>query len=431
MEGASTSRKAGGFLDFCGIDRPNAALLMSIQPNRKWLTAIPLPWREDPAFWEREAGVLCLGLRANGVEARFVTLGEPKLYDDRPLINGTAEQWKDPAWWKQWGAEAVVLYSWAAPAFEPMARAIKASGSRLIVRMDSDGISSPRVAFWRFLSVQYFGARDAGKSLPPLRAVVSTLLFRFVPRFWDRPLLQHLGHADLILIESPIACQRLLRLFRSLKREDIADKVCTMPAQIRDEFIYDPAIPKQRRILAVGRWDATQKDAPMLVRVLGAVLAQAPDYTALVAGAGEEGLRQLLAQLPATVRDRIQIVGRQTHRQLWQLYQESQMLFFPSRYEGFPNAAAEALSCGCSIVGPARIASLNYCASHSSGTLAFRRTGHDLADALGAEVAAWRDGEREPRAISAHWHPRVSARSVAARIMEKLAARLRTKPASP
>ncbi len=389
--------------------------------GKKWFAAIPLEWRGQEAFWEREAGVLCLGFRALGVESKLVLLGRPEVHPNLPLLVGTPQQFEDPAWWKQWGAEGVVLYSWAAPRYEPIACAIKSSGAKLVLRMDTDGVSSPRVWFGRYLSVAYFAFRDAGKKFAAPAALLKTLLFRLVPSAFDRGFLQHLSHADLILVESPVAKQRFQRLLRELGRTDLAEKVRMMPAQIVDDFVYDPAVDRRPQILAVGRWDATQKDSPMLMRVLGDVLAREPHYTALVAGAGTEGLHRLLAQQPATVQTRIKILGRVPHGQLRHLYQESQILFFSSRYEGFPNAAAEALCCGCSVVGPALIASLNYCASHSSGTTACSRSARDFSDALGAEIDAWRGGERNAREISERWRPRVSAKEVAARILGSFA----------
>lgn len=394
--------------------------LQSIDTTKKWLTATPLKWEGQPAFWEREAGLLCMGFRGVGIESRLVLLGEPRADPNLPLTLGGMNELTSSKWWRQQGAHAVVLYSWGAPRFEPIARAIKASGARLVLRMDSDGINSPRVWFSRYLAAIHSLYRDQGNPVAPVAALLKSLLFRFVPASFDRGFLKHLAHADAIVIESPLARQRLLRYLRQVGQPQTGLKVIAIPPQVSDRFHYDRAIMKKSQIMAVGRWDAHQKDARTLVRTLALVLSNFPDYTASIAGSGESLLRRLLLQESETVRARISVLGRISHEALHQLYQTSQVIFFSSRFEGFPNAAAEALCCGCSVVGPGYLASLSHCASEASGTVASNRTVGHLADALGVEIEAWQQRRRNPEIISATWHPRFAVSSVVPKIIHSL-----------
>ena len=400
--------------------------LQSIDTTKKWLTATPLKWEGQPAFWEREAGLLCMGFRALGIESRLVLLGEPRADPNLPLTLGGMNELTSSKWWKQQGAHAVVLYSWGAPRFEPIARAIKASGARLVLRMDSDGINSPRVWFSRYLAATCAAYRDQGHPFAAAAALsfLKSLVFRFVPSSFDRGFLNHLAHADAIIIESPLARQRLLRYLKQVGRPEIGLKLTNIPPQVSDRFNRDPTIQKIPRIMAVGRWDAHQKDARMLIRALGLALAESPTFTAVIAGTGESLLRQHLVRESETIRNRISILGRIDHGRLHRLYQESQIIFFSSRFEGFPNAAAEALCCGCSVVGPGFLASLSYCASEASGTVANQRSAGHLADALGVEMEAWQQKHRNPEAISATWRPRFAVSSVAPEIIRALDLRL-------
>jgi glycosyltransferase involved in cell wall biosynthesis len=391
---------------------------MSVDKSAKWFTAIPLVYRSDePGFWTREAGLLCLGFRELGIDSRFVTLGESRVHEERPVISAPLENLLDPAWWKQWGITGVVLYSWAAPRFEPIARAIKASGAKLVLRLDSDGLNSPLVWWSRYLNLTYWALKDEGKPLPALRAFAKTILSQYFPGVYHRPWQQHLSHADLLVIESTLAKQRYRRLLADTGRPDLAERLRVIPPQIWNDYTFDPKIAKEPIIVAVGRWATAQKDAPMLLQVLGRVLAMEPGYTAIVAGSGESLLQQWLARLPPAAQPRIRIAGKLPAPELRSLYQRARIVFFSSRYEGFPNVACEALCCGCSVVGPAMIASMNDCVAHGSGTLACHHSVGAFSDALSAEIEAWAEGARDPQAISRRWWPRVTAPEVAGQIL--------------
>jgi glycosyltransferase involved in cell wall biosynthesis len=105
------------------------------------------------------------------------------------------------------------------------------------------------------------------------------------------------------------------------------------------------------------------------------------------------------------------------HTALKRHYQEAQIVLFTSRYEGFPIAGEEALSCGCSVVGPATLPAFPYMASESSGTCAISRETGDMCDALLAEMTMWRRGLRDPKRISDAWRGRAVASSVAAQVI--------------
>jgi glycosyltransferase involved in cell wall biosynthesis len=384
----------------------------------RWLTAIPMIYQEDRGFWNRDMGLLCLGLREAGVPCHFVALGESGMAQDKPLILCRPEQMQDAAWWRQWQASDVVLNSWAMRKYDPVARSIKAAGARLIVNVDTDGLLSPHVWFWRHLQQGFFMSKDAGRSFPAMRAVLKTFLFYFFPALFDRRVQHHLSMAEMVTVATPLARERCRRLMISMGRPDLAGRIRSLPLPVRAYFDYNPAVLKQSRIIAVGRWEASQKDTPMLARVLGHALTVEPDYSALVVGSGEDRMRRLVAGLPPAVQSRIQIRGPVPHEQLGRLYQESRMLFLSSRYESFHIAAAEALCCGCSVVGPAHIPSMPYFITACSGTVAAAHTCRHFSDALCAEMDAWRLGERDPVRISQFWRARFTPRAVGSRLLQ-------------
>ncbi|HEY0455598.1 MAG TPA: glycosyltransferase [Verrucomicrobiae bacterium] len=375
----------------------------------KWLTVLPLQYDSALGFWDRDAGLLCLSLIEAGADCRLVALGPSGVQKDQPLILASLEEMKTSAWWLQWKAEVVVLYSWAAPRYEPVARAIKASGARLIIRMDSDGLKSPRLGFFPFFKILYYSAKDSKKPYPFYASLVRTLAFRFCPAVYDRKVRSHLSHADFILIESPMAKQLLGRYLRMIGGEDSIPKIKVSPHVVKSSFKFSNQVTKRPIILGVARWNALQKDGPLFAKVLGMALQHNKDYAAVLIGSGGDFMKKLCGKFPPSVQQRIQIMGPQPHSSLLGHYQGSRILMFTSRFEGFPVSAGEALACGCTIIGPATLPSLNYIGSLGSGTLAPTRSAEDLAAALECEMDMWRRGERNPESIGEQWHSRVSS----------------------
>ncbi|MBI3875561.1 MAG: glycosyltransferase, partial [Verrucomicrobia bacterium] len=303
--------------------------------NRSILTATPMRYGESLGFFARDAGLLCLALRELGVNSRFVALGEPRATDEPPLILGRLEQFTDASWWRQWNADAVVLNSWAAPRYEPVARAIKSSGAKLMVRLDSDGCKSPRAGFGHYFGFTYSLARDEHKPLPGLYALTKTLAFRLAPALHDSGMLAHLAHADVIGIESPRAAECFCKFLAQLGRVELAARVRVVPHPVREEFQFNTAVAKQRKIIAVGRWDSHFKNAPLLVQSLALALETERDARAVIIGPGEQEVQRRINTFSQTVRERIRVTGRLSSDALHGELETSQTLLVTSRYESF------------------------------------------------------------------------------------------------
>ena len=96
------------------------------------------------------------------------------------------------------------------------------------------------------------------------------------------------------------------------------------------------------------------------------------------------------------------------------------MFLCTSRQESFLIAAGEALCCGCSVVGDARIASMPCFAGMSSGTTSCDSSVDNLRDALTAEINAWQSGQRDPVQISQAWQARLHTDHVAETFLKLL-----------
>ncbi len=394
--------------------------MLSKPEHQTWLTAIPLPYTGGDEFWGRDAGLICLGLRELGVNCRFVALGSESQPSDAPVILTSLANMQRAEWWRQWQADTVLFYCWAAPRYEAVSRAIREAGSKLVVRLDTDGVTSPRGNFWPYLVKTYCAFHDERKPAAALQAFAKSVLFRLCPPLYDDKVIRHLRHADYLAIESPLALQRYQQYLAACGAPELGTKLRVLPHPVPGIFRYDPGVPKQRKLLAVGRWESSFKDAPLLVQVLDRVLQREPEYRATIVGSGADLIERLLAKCAAEVRARIDVRPRVPQAQLVREYQEAQILLVSSRSESFHIAAASGLCCGCSVAGPAAIPSLVWFSSRASGTVAASRSADDLADAAGAEIAAWHTGRRDSQKISDEWTNLVGTPTVAQQCLDLL-----------
>jgi glycosyltransferase involved in cell wall biosynthesis len=348
-----------------------------------------------------------------GMDSRFVALGEPGMREDVPLITCTPEQMEDPKWWGQWELEVVLLYSWALPGYEPIARAIKTAGIKVVIVLDTDGIVSPHV--WPAVSLKhkYAVEREGNRWLPGLRALLKTAVSSFKARHAGT--LRHLRHADLIVLPSPLAKQRYSRFLLALQCPDLAGRLRYAPYAATPDMIYDARITKKPVVVALGRWQTVQKNTPLLGRVLESLLREQPQYSVRIIGEGIEHVRNHLRAAIAQYGPRVDLVGFVEHKNLAALYQDCQIMLCTSRHESFHIASGEALCCGCSVVGDIRISSMPYFTQFGSGTLACDLSPANFRDALFAEIDAWQAGDRDPVQISRTWsgklHPDRVARA--------------------
>ena len=384
----------------------------------RWLWAIPLGYSEEGSFWVRDGGLVCLGFRMLGIDARFVALGQPGERTDVPLITCPLEQMREAAWWKQWNVEGVLLNSWASPRYEPIARAIKNAGLRVILMLDNEGIVSPHVWAWRYLQQKYFIEKDGRKRFSACRAILKTMAASL--RVRHAGTIRHLEHAELIVLPSPLAQERYSHYLQAMKRGDLISRLRFAPYAVVKEMRYESATAKKPIIISVGRWESPQKNSPLLLRVLEYVLKVRPQYSARIIGSGSEIVEGLAQRLQPDCRTRIEIMGRVDHAKLPAHYSESRILLSTSRYESFLIAAGEALCCGCSVVGDSRIATMPYFAGLNSGTTSPDSVVENLGKAVLTEINAWQSGQRDPVQISRAWKARLDPDRVAEALLKLL-----------
>lgn len=112
--------------------------------------------------------------------------------------------------------------------------------------------------------------------------------------------------------------------------------------------IANPASGNEKILLSVGRL-SYQKNYSVLVKAFASLAAEFPQWQLRIVGDGEEKeqLQKLISSLG--MGGRIGLVG--TTDNVGDFYRGSHLFCLPSRWEGFPNALAEALAHGLPAVG--------------------------------------------------------------------------------
>lgn len=367
-------------------------------------TCTPVAFHANRGFHIRDTGLIARHLRLLGLESKCI-MPLPYYDDDSErdnLIRVEMEKLRDPSWWRSLGIDGVVLYSWGAPRYGAIARAIRRAGLRLLIHLDTSG------NFWG----------DAWKNAG---------FFKKLELCWRIPMTdflraRHLRCADVITASPPV--RNVLRQSR-FYGATIADKVQFMPCPVARECAYD-GTPKEPLILFIGRWDdERQKRQTYMMAALdelfGSLAAELPSGAHVaICGSLTPELHAWHAALPEASRQAISLVGYVDNARLPALYNRASVVACPSLYESSHIVSAEALCCGSSVVvspRPRDLAVVCWYTTRESGRVASQDTPRSFAEALRDELLAWQKGQRDPSHIAESWQPVFHADLAMARIL--------------
>ncbi len=377
--------------------------------NKNWIACTPVAFRGDEkTFFSRDSGLCCRALQALGANAKVI-MPEP-VWDDEPdVMRAPYVRLRDPEFWREQGADAVILYSWAAPRYTPIAEAIKASGLKLFLNMDTHGLISPYVEPKAYVRMVW--------SLERLqRGALSGSLIALCKLGWQSAglhehfcRLRHMDCADVIGVISPIAAERVRKYARFFGRNDIAQKVHFVSHPI-DQIMQYTGCAKQTKVIAIGRWDDLVNKRPeVLIDVVVNVMSSHPTVQfAIVGKAATRCTEEIAARVPAA-HNRVVGYERLEHDQLCGQVSSSQISLCTSRFDAFHTVSGEALLCGCSIVSPQSpyLPSMPYFVDGGLSGRLSENNPRALADAVLAELDAWQAGERDAERIATVWRERI------------------------
>lgn len=362
-------------------------------------------------------GLITRTLRDMGEDAWLVAYegGAYRKSPEDPLLLEQPEVFVDPAWWKAQNPWAVVFNTWGASRFRSLWQAAMEATPRVMDRLDTDGVRSPRVGFWLYVYSVWSRHMDAKKwwrrRIPWSSSFAQAVTHILFPGVLDRKVASAMDSLPLVTAESPEAVRKIRRFLQKLGYS--SDNVQHLPHPVSLQGLTRPAV-KSNRIMAVGRWDSHQKNLPMLLKVLERFFRTHTDWKADVYGALPS-----TANLPREGLS-IRFHGNVQHSELLEAMENSRILLVTSRHESFHIAAAEALCRGCSIVAPDHIPSMQWFAEKNSGSLARSYHVNSVLKALMEECKAWDSGNRNGKHIMDIWKSKVSAEAVCRAMLDML-----------
>jgi len=192
---------------------------------------------------------------------------------------------------------------------------------------------------WRVIASErnYVPAMLRSRDVKPVRRLMTICLMRLL-----YPL------CDVLTANSADNVRFLRKLTRNKTRCTQLPNIADLDAfeLLANEFAYDRKVPNDICILSIGRL-SEQKGFDILLQAMAKVRLQY-DWHLVVIGDGPLGdqLRQMTQDLGLSAA--VYWLGAKPNP--FPYYRWADIVVVPSRFEGFPNTALEALACGCALV---------------------------------------------------------------------------------
>lgn len=335
------------------------------------------------------------GFRLLGCEP--ITICLPSAVDGyvEPVVVAANEQVLcNPEFYRSLQCDAGLVITWLG--LPNIVQAMKIAIPWVVSVADSDGLIGPRVHSAATFRRGVFQHSDWGMRL---RAIKYWLQQYFINDNLLNVVFESAFAADQIAMTSPYAVDHLKKFFCYYKREDLAAKVIFAPYPVDDEFLHGlvPTVgQREKRVVAIGRWDDPQKDADLLAASINMAAINSPSTEFVIVGRnGSEVTRRC---------KRLKDLGEQPPAKIAELLRTSRLLLLTSRWESGPIVAFEAICSGTTVVGPCWVPACQWIAPNA-GTLFCRRSASSVKDALLRELLKWDCGERDPSAIAKLWRP--------------------------
>jgi hypothetical protein len=203
-----------------------------MRTKNRILACTPVCFKGDHTFFSRDSGLLSVGLSMNGIDSIAVMPGPSMPEDDPRLIRTDYRNLSDAAWWQEQSPDAVIFFSWAMPQYTPIARAIKASGAKLLVFLDSAGFWSPWSNGVGWFETQWDACRRKRGLALGLLHYMASIGRSFIPSVFDRPRLEQMNIADAVTVTSPLVLERTKRYAHVYGFEQLERRIYHLPLPV-------------------------------------------------------------------------------------------------------------------------------------------------------------------------------------------------------
>lgn len=369
---------------------------------------IPIEWHA--AAFTVDPRLLVLGFAELGHGAKIVCPTNSTFPPNSSVLAVEASRLGDDDFWHEQAFDLIVVFTWL-----HSHHAIVASAARSRAFVVSKGDTHGRVGVRADPAATL---RLAYHATPGLDARLRNTWFwakKFVylDRDQAKPILANLEGADATIVETEQAREGIVRFLRRSGASHLAAKVHVVPNPVASRFLSQEVAgsSKERLVYAVGRWDAHEKNRPLLASVLRRYLAGDTATRAVVVGSSGENVHHPIKH------SRIEYVGRLDQGSLADLAAKARICLVTSRWESFHLGAHEALAMGATVVGTP-IPVIHDMTMHGAyGHVARTHRKQDVVAALTAEMRVWDEERRDPGTIAMYWRKELAPKSIAARLV--------------
>jgi glycosyltransferase involved in cell wall biosynthesis len=354
------------------------------------------------------------GLRSIGIEAITVCPAGMEIgYPYCTVVFNDYRELTFPDFWQNLSCNNAFIITWHR--MTDILLAMREAGMRAIAIGDSDGLVSIRAHPWDTLRYKISEQKNYRHKIGAAKLWLSNWLFRGVAH--DLELIAATEAAHIFGLPNVGGVEQFRQFLINRGATVAANKVAAIPYPVAEAFCTEPIkTPKANRVIAVGRWDSYQKNAPLLAVALERLTSYGCNTEFLIVGNGAVAAFSSVAKLNSAIH----LLGFQPREQIMKLMSDCRSVLIPSRWESGPIVANEMLALGGTVVGTPIPSIKGITADGRFGRISQKHCAEPFAKALLNEMDAWGRGERDPQAIAAHWRTLVSPVSVAGRIIDLL-----------
>ena len=393
----------------------------------KIYTCAFFPFSADEPFFARDSGLLCMALRALGHDSKVIMPKFPEGQennDPESVIRASMGELRDPQWWRSLGVESVAFICWGFKEHTPIISAAREGGAKTCAILDSNCNGFPYFDFfstirstWRkgFLS-EFLPRRTIGTAARMVVFFIRGLFSNYHAYVQVRT-------ADVSAYNSPSALARSKRRARIFGGRDILPRMLLMGYPIPDVPHPLPLEQRKQKVVAVARWDAVRTKRPdLLMQVAERLVGRTNTVAFEIIGNLSDKMRIWHDRLPAKLKSRIVLAGVQPSKKVTEALGESMILYCTSAFEGMPLPVAEALCCGCTVVGLSTddVPELAWAFHDGDGTPVHNDSIEEHVVALLGEIEMWQMGKRKPLESAKKWSLWFSANSYAKRLVSRV-----------
>lgn len=389
----------------------------------KWFTCAPVRFKGDASFFWRDSGLLCRGLQELGHESRVILPGPGFEGDESDILRADAAQLRSAAWWRDLKLDGLIMVAWGRHRDTPIVKAIAESGTRLVLHLDSIGDHFPLFNQLEGLKMYWRAERDTARNFADrFRRFLVSVTTDGTKNLLRHSYLKyrHLKYASIVTCQTPLSVEGNLRLCRFFggPRHGVNVRLAGYP--ISKHCVWDPGVRKEKRVIAIGRWDDLRQKRPkVLMEVCSELTRRMTDVAVDIFGRTTPLMEKWHQELPESQRHRIFLHGSQPGPAVATAMQKAQVSFFPSSYEGGPQALFEALSCGCTTVGLDSIylPGHKWAADRGHACLAGNDTSCGYLRAIERSLQSSAADTQHATIIAAHWHQWTRVHAVLERML--------------